>query len=85
MFVSIVTYGHQLKSLSPMWNQANKTVISTSKGAVNIVTKNTRKGHFWSYEDSQRFYGPFKNLTVLLDDASTYSEHGTTNKHLIKC
>ena len=35
--------------------------------------------------DSNSFYGPFKNLTVLLDDASTYSEHGTTNKHLIKC
>ena len=85
MFLSFVISGHQLNSLNPMWNQSNRTVISTSKGSVTIVTKNTRKGHFWSYDNSKAFYGPFKNLTILLDDASTYSEHGTTNDALIKC
>ena len=85
MFVSIVISGHQLNSLNPMWNQANRTQISTSMGSVSIVTKKTRKGHFWSYDNSKAFYGPFKNLTILLDDASTYSEHGTTNDALIKC
>ena len=68
-----------------MWNQANKTVISTSKGAVRVVTKNTRKGHFWAYDEVNTFYGPFKNLTVLMDGVCTYSEYGTTNSDLIKC
>ena len=85
MFVSIVTSGHQLKLLNPMWNQANKTVISTSKGAVRVITKNTRKGHFWAYDEVNTFYGPFKNTGALMDDCIVYSEHGTTNGALIKC
>jgi len=85
MFVSTDDYGHQLKLLNPMWNQANRTMISTSMGSVSVITKNTRKGHFWSYDDSKVFYGPFKNYTSMKDDCMTYSEHGTTNSDLIKC
>ncbi len=84
MFVSIVLIGHPLNYLNPMWNQANRTMISTSMGSVTVMTQNTRKGHFWKYEDSQEYYGPFKNYGYLMDDCIKYSEHGTINADLIK-
>ena len=85
MFVSIVTYGHQLKLFNPMWNQANKTIIQARGQALTVVTKITRKGHWWSYDSSQRYYGPFENRDYCMSDCITYSEYGTTNEHLIKC
>ena len=83
--MSIVLTGLKSKLLNPMWNQANRTMISTSKGSVRVVTKNTRKGHFWAYDETNTFYGPFKNYGYLMDDCITYSEYGTTNSDLIKC
>ena len=53
-------------------------------GSVTVMTQNTRKGHFWKYEDSQEYYGPFKNYGYLMDDCIKYSEHGTINADLIK-
>ena len=86
MYVSIVMTGLKLNSFNLMWNQANRTVISTShQGSVPVVTKNTRKGHFWAYEETKLFYGPFDNYTTMMGDCIMYSEHGTTNDRLIKC
>ena len=68
-----------------MWNQANRTMISTSKGTVRVVMKNTRKGHFWAYDETNTFYGPFNSEDGCMSDCITYSEHGTTNDQLIKC
>jgi len=85
MYVSIVMTGLKLNFSNPMWNQANRTMISTSMGSVSVVTKNTRKGHFWAYDETNVFYGPFHNYTSMKDDCMTYSEYGTTNDHLIKC
>ena len=85
MYVSFVITGLKSKSLNPMWNQTNRTIISTSKGSVSVITKNTRKGHFWAYDSVNTFYGPFKNYTTMKDDCIAYSEHGTTNSDLIKC
>ena len=85
MYSSFVGNGHQLNSFNLMWNQANKTVIQASGQSVSVVTKNTRKGHFWSYDQVNTFYGPFENYTTMKDDCITYSEHGTINDSLIKC
>ena len=68
-----------------MWNQHNRTVIQVSGQSVSVVIQHTRKGHFWSYDQTNVFYGPFKTQWELRDDMIHYSEHGTTNDALIKC
>ena len=68
-----------------MWNQQNRTVIQASGQLVSVIIQNTRKGHYWSYDQTNVFYGPFKTSWELREDVVTYSEHGTINDSLIKC
>lgn len=86
MFSSFVIFGHPSNSLNQMtWSltRMNVTQIKACDHDVNIITQKKRRGVYWSYEDVNRFYGPFKSDSQAINDAKTYSTYGTTNKRLI--
>lgn len=60
-----------------------KSIINVLDKDITIKTTQKRKGIYWSYEDVNQMYGPFRNEQQAVSDAKLYSQYGTTNRALI--
>ena len=59
------------------------SIINVLDKDITIKTTQKRKGIYWSYEDVNQMYGPFRSEQQAVSDAKLYSQYGTTNRALI--